>query len=79
MNLFSKERAEKYENYSWLCDANLGDWIVKILEAYGESILDVGFGNGFMFDYYKGHFNTSGGIDPDITFSEQNKKTWLAI
>lgn len=73
MNDFSRKRAENIEKYSWLCDPNLAEWIVNIIGAYGNSIIDVGCGNGFMFDYYKTSFKHVFGIDPNDYFSKMIK------
>ena len=70
MNLFSQKRADYFSKYEWLCDPLLAEWIVNHLEKYGGSILDVGCGNGFMFDYYQSHFNDIYAIDPSETLSE---------
>lgn len=65
MNSFSSYRAVHFSKYHWLCDTNLAEWIVENLNPYGNSIIDVGCGNGFMLDYYKGCFNKIAAIDPN--------------
>lgn len=64
MILISKNRADNFYKYKWLCDPLFATWIVNILRAYGETILDVGCGNGYMFDIYATAFSKIGAIDP---------------
>lgn len=74
MNLFSQFRADNFSKYTWLCDETLANWIADILCAYGNSILDVGCGNGFMLDFYCNAFERIGAIDPSETLIETIKK-----
>lgn len=71
MNLISKGRADNFNRYEWLCDSNFGEWIVKILSTYGKTIIDVGCGNGYMFDFYASAFDRVAAIDPSRTFEDQ--------
>lgn len=64
MNLLSELRATNFEKYTWLCNPILAQWIVELLSAYGNSILDVGCGNGFMIDFYLKRFQQVSAIDP---------------
>lgn len=68
MNLFSKNRADNFFKYDWLCDPNLANWIINLLSAYGTSILDVGCGNGFMLNFYMKTFNKIAAIEPSDSF-----------
>lgn len=64
MNTFSDFRANHFEKYNWLCDQNFASWIVENIETYGDSILDVGVGNGFMLPFYTKAFKIVGAIEP---------------
>lgn len=64
MNLLSELRATNFGKYTWLCNPTLAQWIVELLSAYGNSILDVGCGNGFMIDFYLKKFKQISAIDP---------------
>ena len=64
MNLFSDYRACNFSKYSWLCDDILARWLVNHLKCYGNSIIDVGCGNGFMFKYYNRAFSRVAAIEP---------------
>ena len=69
MNAFSSYRADHFSKYHWLCDTNLAEWIVENLNPYGNSIIDVGCGNGFMLEYYKERFKKIAAIDPNEKYS----------
>ena len=56
MNLLSKNRADNFFRYKWLCDPVFATWIADMLYPYGKTLLDVGCGNGYMFDYYASKF-----------------------
>lgn len=71
MNLISKQRADNFDKYQWLCDPNLAAWIIGIVRAYGKSIVDVGCGNGYMFDFYVSAFDRVAAIDPSKTVETQ--------
>lgn len=71
MNEFSIYRAENFEQYQWLCDDGLATWIVDKLFPYGNSILDVGCGNGFMFPFYLEKFQKIAAIDPNSVFYQK--------
>lgn len=64
MNTFSDFRAINYEKYSWLCDAGFANWVIENIKPYGNSILDIGCGNGFMLPYYEKKFNHTAAIEP---------------
>lgn len=64
MNTFSEFRAVNLDKYHWLCDAGFADWIIEKIAPYGDSILDIGCGNGFMLPYYEKNFNSVAAIEP---------------
>ena len=64
MSILSIYRANTINKYYWLCDDNFAKWIVGHLTPYGNSILDVGCGNGFMIAYYLNSFDRIGAIEP---------------
>lgn len=64
MKLFSDFRAGSFSHYTWLCDPTLADWLVRLLQPYGSSLLDVGCGNGYMLPFYAKNFKKVSAIDP---------------
>ena len=64
MNLLSDYRASNFSKYSWLCDDTLARWLVNHLKCYGNSIIDIGCGDGFMFKYYNKAFSNIAAIEP---------------
>lgn len=74
MILISQTRADNFHRYKWLCDPILGAWIVHMLRPYGKSILDVGCGNGYMFERYAGEFEKIGAIDPSASLEQEIRK-----
>lgn len=74
MNLLSKNRADNFFRYKWLCDPILANWIVDILQPYGKKLLDVGCGNGYMFDYYASRFAKIGAVEPSPSLKDIAQK-----
>lgn len=68
MNTLSKNRADNFLKYDWLCNPTLANWIVDMLNVYGNSILDIGCGNGYMLDFYYKKFNKIAVIEPSDSF-----------
>lgn len=64
MNIFSKFRAANFEKYGWLCDDGFANWVVGKIAPYGNSVLDIGCGNGFMLPYYNKIFSRVAAIEP---------------
>lgn len=71
MNIISEVRAKHFSKYKWLCDPLFSQWIVENVSAYGKTILDVGCGNGYMFDYYAKCFEKIAAIDPSSSLLPQ--------
>lgn len=74
MNLLSKNRADNFFRYKWLCDPVFATWIADMLYPYGKTLLDVGCGNGYMFDYYASRFTKIGAIEPSSSIIEEARK-----
>ncbi len=68
MNAFTGLRASNYDKYKWLCDEMFANWIIDKIVFYGDSVLDVGCGNGFMLPYYSKFFKYVSAIEPSAYF-----------
>lgn len=64
MSTLSIFRVNTLNKYDWLCDSTFAEWIVNHIAPYGNSILDVGCGNGFMIPYYMEKFEKTSVIEP---------------
>lgn len=73
-NSFSKYRAENFEQYEWLCDRLLAEWIIRMVKPYGDSIIDIGCGNGFMLPYYDDTFKYIAAVEPNRTLYKLAKE-----
>lgn len=71
MSILSTVRAKTLKEYDWLCDSNFANWLIEHITPYGNSILDVGCGNGFMIPYYMNYFNKIAVIEPTEKLCEK--------
>lgn len=74
MNTLSENRANNFLKYNWLCNPILANWIVDMLNVYGNSILDIGCGNGYMLDFYSKTFDEIAAIEPSDSFVNKIKE-----
>jgi SAM-dependent methyltransferase len=62
--LFSAARASTIDNYTWLSDPILANWIVHHLLPYGSSICEVGAGSGNILEALTTAFATIHLVEP---------------
>lgn len=75
MTLIPEERLKTFSSYYWLHDDTFATWIVGMLAPYGQSILDVGCGDGTLIPRLASAFTNVVAIDPDRVLGERANQT----